>query len=141
MKDIIIEKIREKKNKDGSEVFFLLCADASHLSTQFKRVFNTMLRHFEAIEKLQNDIEERQQKTKEAYADLTLNPNFAEATAQLIAEKNKREHIQRQEQQEQQKDKDAEDVKAKTMEEVNKTPSVITQQTPPPNLQYRNKNS
>lgn len=96
MKDKVIDRIRNKKDKDGVEVFFLLCADADKLSTLFTRSFNSMLRHFEAIEKLELEIKERQDKIKEAYSELAFSSKFHEETASLISKENSREHKQNQ---------------------------------------------
>lgn len=91
MKDKIIEQLSEKKNQNGAEAFFLICANAENLSPQFRKTFNAMLRHFEAIEQLKLDQEKREQSIKEAYASLTLSGNFHEETAKLIAKKTQRE--------------------------------------------------
>lgn len=91
MKDKIIEQLSEKKNQNGAEAFFLICANAENLSPQFRKTFNAMLRHFEAIEQLKIDQEKREQSIKEAYASLTLSGNFHEETAKLIAKKTQRE--------------------------------------------------
>ena len=92
MKDKIIEQLSKKKNPNGAEAFFIICANAEKLSSQFRKTFNAMLRHFEAIEQLKLDQEKREQSIEDAYASLVMSGNFHEETAKLIAQKTQREN-------------------------------------------------
>ena len=92
MKERIIKKINEKKDQTGAEAFFLLCAQADKLSTDFQRTFRVMLRQFTEIEKLEEDKKKREQAIFESYTSLVMNPNFHNETAELINEKNKKTH-------------------------------------------------
>lgn len=92
MKDKIIEQLSEKKNPNGAEAFFLICANAEKLSPQFRKTFNAMMRHFEAIEQLKLEQDKREQSIKDAYASLTLSGSFHEETAKLIAQKIQKEN-------------------------------------------------
>ena len=92
MKDKIIDQLSEKKSPNGAEAFFLICANAEKLSPQFRKTFNAMLRHFEAIEQLKLEQEKREQSIKDAYASLTLSGSFHEETAKLIAQKIQKEN-------------------------------------------------
>lgn len=92
MKDTIIQKLNEKKSQNGAEAFFLLCAQADKLSTDFQRTFKVMLRQFTEIEKLEEDKKKREQAILESYTSLVMNPKFHAETAKLINEKNKKTH-------------------------------------------------
>ncbi len=92
MKDTIIQKLNEKKSQNGAEAFFLLCAQADKLSTDFQRTFKMMLRQFTEIEKLEEDKKKREQAILESYTSLVMNPKFHAETAKLINEKNKKTH-------------------------------------------------
>ena len=91
MKHKIIEQLSEKKNPNGAEAFFLICANAEKLSPQFRKTFSAMLRHFEAIEQLKLDQKKREQSIEDAYSSLVMSGNFHEETAKLIAQKRRQD--------------------------------------------------